>query len=982
MVAWHVFVRPDAARARHEMEGLTAVAYVVGDLGAAARCWRSRSLRARRAAGAAGRAARASAWRCGSRANALYWYDVLLGPARPRRARRVGDLQRGLAGFRARRDGAGARLGAAGRRRRRRRCRARRACRCCRRSRPRVGYVGAGAGRRSSRLSLDMGILVIVGVGAHRGRARAPAGRAARRRAARGRAGGARERGPLPLARAERLRHRARDRRGRRGPLPHALGRPLRPGRRARRLDGSPLHELVHPEDRVARARADPRTRSPAPARRPRRSGACAGRTASWHYVEARAKSVPEDPNLGGVILTLRSVHERKVLEERLAHQAFHDPLTHLANRVLLSERLEHALVRARRGGQPVSGAVHRPRRLQERQRQLRPRRRRPAAGRAVAPAARLRARERHRGAARAATSSRCWSRSGGGLDAARQVADARRRRAARGRSRSAGARSCSGRASASPRARAASRAPATCCATPTSRCTARSTPARARWSCSRPACRPRCASGSSSRPSCAARSSAASCALVYQPIVALGVGPDRRARRRCCAGTTRARGRLRPADFFAAAEAAGRDGRRSAAGPSRTPAAARCAWPVIDEAGQLPLAVRQRRAAACSATREFVDRVEQAVAGGAAARRPPRARADRGRGRRGRARRRSRRCARLRALGVRVAIDDFGTGYSSLSYLRDMPVDILKLDKLFVDGARRATATRSCWRAASSTSARALGKLVVAEGIEQEEQAARLRELGCTLGQGFLLLAAAGSARRCWRRLQADAADAKPDPGARAAAVCARVSGVSLGTRSTSSRPRWRACSTSRPSRCARLAALAARARGITFVFVAARGTSDNAGLYAKYLWGACNGLPVALAAPSLFTIYGGRPTLRRRARRGDLAVRPVARHRRRARGGAAAGRADAGDRQRRPTRRWRGRRTSVIDICAGPEQAVAATKTYTAQLMAIAMLSAALGRRRGALGRARRACPASVRAGARARRRDRRRAPSATAS
>ena len=68
--------------------------------------------------------------------------------------------------------------------------------------------------------------------------------------------------------------------------------------------------------------------------------------------------------------------------------------------------------------------------------------------------------------------------------------------------------------------------------------------------------------------------------------------------------------------------------------------------------------------------------------------------------------------------------------------------------------------------------------------------------------------------------------------------------------------------------------------------------GSSDNAGLYAKYVWGVHNGLPIALAAPSLFSVYKRPPVDRRLARRRDLAVGPVARHRRRPRGRAAAGR------------------------------------------------------------------------------------------
>ena len=88
-------------------------------------------------------------------------------------------------------------------------------------------------------------------------------------------------------------------------------------------------------------------------------------------------------------------------------------------------------------------------------------------------------------------------------------------------------------------------------------------------------------------------------------------------------------------------------------------------------------------------------------------------------------------------ALGVRLAIDDFGTGYSSLSYLRGFPVDILKIDKSFVDGiadARRTAgddAQRSVMVAAIIQLGHALSLQIVAEGIEQPEQvehAARAR--------------------------------------------------------------------------------------------------------------------------------------------------------------------------------------------------------------------------------------------------------------
>ena len=90
-----------------------------------------------------------------------------------------------------------------------------------------------------------------------------------------------------------------------------------------------------------------------------------------------------------------------------------------------------------------------------------------------------------------------------------------------------------------------------------------------------------------------------------------------------------------------------------------------------------------------------------------------------------------------LRALGVSIAIDDFGTGYSSLRYIRRFPADILKIAKPFVDGLHDETDTalvRTIIALADS-----LGLRTVAEGIEDREQLARLCELGCTLGQGYL---------------------------------------------------------------------------------------------------------------------------------------------------------------------------------------------------------------------------------------------------
>jgi EAL domain-containing protein (putative c-di-GMP-specific phosphodiesterase class I) len=91
-----------------------------------------------------------------------------------------------------------------------------------------------------------------------------------------------------------------------------------------------------------------------------------------------------------------------------------------------------------------------------------------------------------------------------------------------------------------------------------------------------------------------------------------------------------------------------------------------------------------------------------------------------------------------LKEIGVKLAIDDFGTGYSSLNYLRRFPVDILKVDKSFIEqvalGGEQGALTASIIKLAAT-----LQLLPVAEGIETEAQLERLLDLECHLGQGFL---------------------------------------------------------------------------------------------------------------------------------------------------------------------------------------------------------------------------------------------------
>jgi diguanylate cyclase (GGDEF)-like protein/PAS domain S-box-containing protein len=91
-----------------------------------------------------------------------------------------------------------------------------------------------------------------------------------------------------------------------------------------------------------------------------------------------------------------------------------------------------------------------------------------------------------------------------------------------------------------------------------------------------------------------------------------------------------------------------------------------------------------------------------------------------------------------LKELGVRLAIDDFGTGYSSLSYLKAFPLDILKIDRSFVDGVELGE-EEAALASAVVKLAQTLNLATVAEGVETPAQARTLLDIGCRLAQGFL---------------------------------------------------------------------------------------------------------------------------------------------------------------------------------------------------------------------------------------------------
>lgn len=91
-----------------------------------------------------------------------------------------------------------------------------------------------------------------------------------------------------------------------------------------------------------------------------------------------------------------------------------------------------------------------------------------------------------------------------------------------------------------------------------------------------------------------------------------------------------------------------------------------------------------------------------------------------------------------LRALGVSFALDDFGTGYSSFGYIAHFPPDKIKVDKLFIRDLHQSAANRAILRSVRSL-CEGLGVLMICEGVESEDQAAFLQEIGCEQGQGWL---------------------------------------------------------------------------------------------------------------------------------------------------------------------------------------------------------------------------------------------------
>ncbi|HEV8623502.1 MAG TPA: EAL domain-containing protein, partial [Acidimicrobiia bacterium] len=115
-----------------------------------------------------------------------------------------------------------------------------------------------------------------------------------------------------------------------------------------------------------------------------------------------------------------------------------------------------------------------------------------------------------------------------------------------------------------------------------------------------------------------------------------------------------------------------------------------------------------------------------------------------------------------IQGLGVGLAIDDFGTGYSSLTYLKRLPVSVLKIDQVFVRGLGRDASDTAIVKSVIDL-AHALGLVVVAEGVEDGDQVAHLRRLGCDLAQGYFF-ARPQPAEDLEAQLDAGAISSRPD--------------------------------------------------------------------------------------------------------------------------------------------------------------------------------------------------------------------------
>jgi diguanylate cyclase (GGDEF)-like protein/PAS domain S-box-containing protein len=499
-------------------------------------------------------------------------------------------------------------------------------------------------------------------------------------------------------------------------------------GHRPEALLGRRLADLLHGEDqaRAAGVLADTLAHPAAPApvewRLRRREG-------EWFFVEVTVTNLVEDPNIGGLVLNIRDIQERKALESQLTHQAFHDPLTKLANRALLADRVAHAQARSQRDGRPCAvllldlddfkaindtlGHVAGDEVLIEVARRLH------ACIRAGDTAARL-------GGDEFALLLEDTPDAARAMEVAERIAVALKDPVMLGGTE-AFLSASTGIAIGVPSdpegelLRNADVALYHAKEKGKGRCEVFEPSMRA-------AVMDRLQLGVDLHRALAG----SEFVLFYQPIVDLQsgqiVGAEALLRWRHSE-----RGILSPAEFIPLAEETGQIvpiGRWVLEEACRR-------GRIFSDGRKTPLHMSVNLSARQLQEMDLEDQVVGALrAGGLDPQNlvlevteslimlEPRKMIARLRG--------------LKDLGVRLAIDDFGTGYSSLAYLQNLPVDILKMDRSFIH--ETAAAGLSPLARGIVDLGRAMRLVMVAEGIERREQAEALRRVGCELGQGFHL--------------------------------------------------------------------------------------------------------------------------------------------------------------------------------------------------------------------------------------------------
>ena len=500
-------------------------------------------------------------------------------------------------------------------------------------------------------------------------------------------------------------------------------------GTSAERMLNRTLAELVHEADRIAyeahfsASLMGSLSTSHIGCRMMRTDG-------EWMRTETVATNLLADPNVNGIVLTIRDVTERVTLEEHLRHQALHDPLTGLGNRALFQDRVAHGLARAERTNDEVAVVFLDLDNFKEINDSL---------GHAAGDAVLVQTANRLRTCLRDSDTA---ARFGGDefailLEQTRgegEVMDvANRISAALGRplqveGKDVDLNASIGIARAQPQQNADE---------VLRNADVAMYHAKARGK----ACAVLYESGMHAavldrielQADLRKAIERAELALVYQPIVELGtqqiIGAEALVR-----WNHPYRGLVSPMDFIPLAEETGLIV-EIGEWVLRTAATDAATWPVPP--GQQPVTITVNLSARQMVDGNFIDILKKTLA-------TSKLDADRlvleltesmlvGRNNDTLAL-----LHRIRALGVRLAIDDFGTGYSSLGYLSQYPLDVLKIDRSFVQGMDQGPNGRALASAVVALG-RSLKLKVVAEGIERAEQEWDLRNLGCDYGQGYL---------------------------------------------------------------------------------------------------------------------------------------------------------------------------------------------------------------------------------------------------